>query len=422
MFSKPLNQVTCEDVRAFLSKKIKEGKNIDYKLDFPSKKEKIPKTIAAFANTTGGIILFGVEEESEQPKEPFSGLDHQPDKKLGTLLTQYALEVIPVPFTETHVCVPDANNRTFGIIQVPQSSLAPHHLVNDRAIYVRTGESARPEDVIHPDKIPWLFEHRQRSVNLRRTLITQAHQRFENCYPKPVREKVVIRSASIMPLYPEEPLFQYEYAEALLSKIAHNHDYQSFQKRSITGGIMFCRQPSSPPRNLDFLQFVDAGLLYSCGSARLTPDGQRLNPYSAVSTLCQMILGGSNLHRETGYWGPLLFQYILQGTSLLEVHPFTNTYQDHYYHFENIVDNEIRVEFSIPASAIEDNALELAMHCSKQLLWALGLHKVTPKELAEAIRSKECLPRIWAEDKDVVQKLIAASANVVPEANFSPAI
>ena len=38
-----------------------ESKNIEYKVTLPDKSEKYLKTIVAFANTQGGMLIVGVE-------------------------------------------------------------------------------------------------------------------------------------------------------------------------------------------------------------------------------------------------------------------------------------------------------------------------------------------------------------------------
>jgi len=60
IYVKPINEITYDDVKNFIQKKIKENTFLDYKADFPRKLE---KTIAAMANTHGGIIIIGVKEE-----------------------------------------------------------------------------------------------------------------------------------------------------------------------------------------------------------------------------------------------------------------------------------------------------------------------------------------------------------------------
>ena len=58
LWQKPVSELTFADVDEFLKARRPEGSRLDYKLHFPND---LAKTIAAFANTLGGIILPGVE-------------------------------------------------------------------------------------------------------------------------------------------------------------------------------------------------------------------------------------------------------------------------------------------------------------------------------------------------------------------------
>jgi predicted HTH transcriptional regulator len=69
IFGRPLYNVMYQDVIAFCALQKKEGINLDYKRDLSSSKP-IVKTIAAFANTRGGYIVIGVEDEDDKPKLP----------------------------------------------------------------------------------------------------------------------------------------------------------------------------------------------------------------------------------------------------------------------------------------------------------------------------------------------------------------
>lgn len=43
-----------------------EGKNIEFKRQLPEKSEKYIKTIIAFANTAGGKLIVGIDDESRE--------------------------------------------------------------------------------------------------------------------------------------------------------------------------------------------------------------------------------------------------------------------------------------------------------------------------------------------------------------------
>ncbi|MBZ9572486.1 ATP-binding protein [Patescibacteria group bacterium] len=67
LFTKEITKITYQDVVEFCNQRIAESINLDYKKDFPRDLE---KSISAFANTTGGLIIIGVEEEDSKPKLP----------------------------------------------------------------------------------------------------------------------------------------------------------------------------------------------------------------------------------------------------------------------------------------------------------------------------------------------------------------
>ena len=67
LFTKEITKITYQDVVDFCNQQISESINLDYKKAFPANLE---KTIAAFANTMGGLIVIGVEDKDSKPKLP----------------------------------------------------------------------------------------------------------------------------------------------------------------------------------------------------------------------------------------------------------------------------------------------------------------------------------------------------------------
>ena len=56
MFTKPIDEITFEDVKSFCDVWA-EGVRVEYKKEI----RHIPKIVSSFANTHGGIFLIGVE-------------------------------------------------------------------------------------------------------------------------------------------------------------------------------------------------------------------------------------------------------------------------------------------------------------------------------------------------------------------------
>ena len=74
LFTKEITKITFEDVVNFCNQQISESVSLDYKKDFPSDLE---KTISAFANTMGGLVIIGVGDKDSKPKLPVKGLEYQ---------------------------------------------------------------------------------------------------------------------------------------------------------------------------------------------------------------------------------------------------------------------------------------------------------------------------------------------------------
>src|SRR5687768_3362182 len=79
LWTKPIADITFDDIDAFCKTMQPEGARLDYKgISFPSD---LAKTLAAFANTLGGLVLLGVDADktTNQPIWPaIAGMPTQP--------------------------------------------------------------------------------------------------------------------------------------------------------------------------------------------------------------------------------------------------------------------------------------------------------------------------------------------------------
>lgn len=227
LFNKPIHELTFEDVVAFCERQLPENKQLDYKYMLPKNHEKFAKTIASFANALGGTIIVGVQDDkNDKPCPPYNGIAYH-EKIRNSIEDIIQTYVDPVVFVDINTCISKNGERMFIVINIPQSNLTPHLVGKLKRAYIRTGQSSRPEAIVHPEKLPWLLDHRQKSERLRRILQDKAESHFEN-YLKTLTADITnasICTMSIVPLYPEEPLTDYKQLPSLIMQASARASY-----------------------------------------------------------------------------------------------------------------------------------------------------------------------------------------------------
>lgn len=178
IFSKPLHDVTMQDVRDFCHRQIREGINLDYKRDLSSKS--LLKTIAAFANTRGGFIIVGVEDKDDKPQLPVKGIEWKESLPLS-ISSMIVDNMYPYLGVNVHACTPE-NGKTFVLIYVPESHEAPHWLLNRTELYVRRADRAGHIDwerFATDSEWEFLRNKREQSVELRNQVLAVIEDIFE---------------------------------------------------------------------------------------------------------------------------------------------------------------------------------------------------------------------------------------------------
>lgn len=99
-----------------------EGFELEFKRKVSSP-EKIAKTISSFANTNGGIILFGVDDDGS-----IIGVESE---KTEVDLIQQAGEYYCDPPVDIQVSYVPYNNKDVIVVLVEESANKPHYIVNN---------------------------------------------------------------------------------------------------------------------------------------------------------------------------------------------------------------------------------------------------------------------------------------------------
>ena len=117
-------EAILRDVRAFINAGLREGPMLDYKKDV-SDKDNWAEGAAAFANTFGGLIIFGVEGKEDQPRR-LTGFDPR-GVEIKTKLTSTLLSRIqPRPDFRVRVVTYDKDHaKEVAVLRVSEGSSYP---------------------------------------------------------------------------------------------------------------------------------------------------------------------------------------------------------------------------------------------------------------------------------------------------------
>ena len=120
---------------------MQEGKTLEFKRDISSPKN-IIKTLVAFANTAGGRLLIGVEDDSREVRGVENPLDEE-ERLCSLIADNIAPRLVP------NVELISVENKTLLIVEVYPSGQRPHWVRKegpDEGVYVRLGSTNRKAD------------------------------------------------------------------------------------------------------------------------------------------------------------------------------------------------------------------------------------------------------------------------------------
>lgn len=137
---------SIEDINNLIINEVEENIHLDYKaagaLDKEDKKRtEITKDISAFANSDGGIIVYGLSEEDHRPKE-ISPID-------GRIYTKEWLENViqliqpRIEDLKIHPIRIDDIGQSLYVVKIPRSGNAPH-MARDKRYYKRFNFKSEP--------------------------------------------------------------------------------------------------------------------------------------------------------------------------------------------------------------------------------------------------------------------------------------
>jgi hypothetical protein len=175
LFRLSLHSVKWPDVVEFCDQREAERATLDYKEDIP---RDIEKTVAAMANTLGGMIIVGVKEDNEaKPLLPATGTAMR--RGLVEQITSKCVDnIYPPVVPEAQLVLNEAGDRAFVILRIAQSGDAPHAIASNTRVYIRTGRQNSQDELASLDRISWMQDRRKQSEAFREWLFARATARY----------------------------------------------------------------------------------------------------------------------------------------------------------------------------------------------------------------------------------------------------
>ncbi len=155
----PIESIEIDDIIGFCALKREESIDLDYKSNWPSDLEKV---ICSFANTQGGIILIGVDEEEKtrKPKLPINGIEGEKSSIYQRVMNIASDGIYPPISPEVRICeLSNQENKFVVLIRILPSRLM-HSTDRRRRIYVRVADNSRGYDLASVSDLEWLWQRK----------------------------------------------------------------------------------------------------------------------------------------------------------------------------------------------------------------------------------------------------------------------
>lgn len=146
---RPVREWTRKDLEELLNIGEPEGIHLEYKRSLLLSRDKLPeitKAVSAFANSDGGVLVFGIEESKEEPSKPVKiddgiGSEGLSREALDQMLASGISPAVPgLTIREIDL----GNSRRTFVIEVPKPTAAAPHQASDKRYYRRYNFHSQP--------------------------------------------------------------------------------------------------------------------------------------------------------------------------------------------------------------------------------------------------------------------------------------
>jgi hypothetical protein len=294
-----------------------------------------------------------------------------------------------------------ATNNVFAVIRIPQSLSTPH-IVDDKTVYVRTGQSKHPEDLIDPTRLQWIHNLRTSAEELRRGLVNQVYSRrnnflrlqhmLENYIAKEPKPTVPFWQFIAIPVFPEAPLFTLPDLKGVLASIAtktnqHEEVIGTTNLRTVPQGLQWGSAIPFEPYRLDKHAFSGVKGRFEYGE---------LNYYGALYRACSfddpdaislqvierelaaLYRSAIKLYEFVGYFGPVeiacSFQNMFEAKAVQHSTRTRGVPKTLISHSFEYIDR-------MPVNAFSERLKGSIIAAARQIAWSLDIQQLDEQQI-----------------------------------------
>jgi hypothetical protein len=376
LFNLPIDEITIQDIEQFLQSGARENTVFELKEQLPNKLEKV---ISSMANTSGGMILIGVEETATGGGVvPIKGIPLKPG--LRETVIQIGLNAIYPPVipevrvgefkSDPALTEPD---RAVVVIRVHESEEGGHAIDHRTAVYLRRDNVSDRIERATVEEIEWFLNKRQKSIVEKERIIGQAfrHSQYfldhviaRNHRPEPEGRFVIWT----VPTFPRLPIATPRELLGLSAKHVRPTpaigQFPSGTPRPVRDGVSWAHDESD---NYYYTEFHQQGLIYS--EIEFWWDKQIQDrvflPEAAAKLLLAAVEFARSIYAQCGYFG--LFDVGIRTCGVMN-----RVIRNTIINTVRVIDNDVEVSARASVAEGEKELLSRCKEMIRQIYWAFG--------------------------------------------------
>lgn len=391
LFTKNLEELTKDDVIAFCQK-FNEGIRVEYKSNFDTNvKNKIPKIISSFANSYGGVLILGIKTENGVPVEPFEGFEKPQRSEIELTIEEKCLEnIYPLLRSAVKVIDIEGTKNIFVVIEVQQSSIAPHAIENDTKMYIRTGNQSKPYDLADIKKIEMLLHKRNQSEKYVKEIEDKYDYFYRKVHNQLINDTVPQITVTIRPSFLQGSIFDLNTLFNTTKKVEINND-NYFQ---VGEGI---NRFDSGVFSYDINNEIKEHIFNYCGTFGDVITNQSLTKrrtdklewYIEFSEIVYIVgrhfLFSNQLYKNCNFFGDIIADILIKNVSMQAI-SFEGGWKEgkHLHSVQHEVNNTINSNSVYLQTKLDDTVTDLLYN----VIWAFnqGYDSITPQRLYHYVK------------------------------------